>query len=446
METTSIAALVSAALGLGALVGWLLGRQRGQIAEARAAERLTGEARANAEKLAILATAEAELREAFQALASDALRQNNRNFLELAKAKLDEARTQAKGDLDARKKEVETLVTPLRETLKGLDVHVTELEKRRVRAYAQITAQIGQLATSQQHLQRETANLVKALRSPAARGRWGEIQLKRVVEMVGMLEHCDFTQQESVDTDDGRLRPDMIVRLPGGACVVVDAKTPLAAYLEAVEAEDDATRAERLKDHARQVRAHLAKLGAKAYWEQFEPSPQFVVLFLPSETFFGAALQEDPALIEAGVEQRVIVATPTTLIALLRAVAYGWQNEQVRKNAEEIRQLGNDLYQRISRFIEHLAGVRKGLTGAVDAYDRAVGSLESRVLPQARRFRELGASTSAEIESIPPIGRTPRALEVPELAGSAEDSRVEETTSSMNHASTRNSSPVSPAR
>jgi DNA recombination protein RmuC len=440
MDTIWVAVFLLVALGLGALMGWLAGRRLGsreltawieplqqerarlgeelraaEIGLAQTRERLDAERVAAAEKLQAFDSTEKRLREAFGALASDALQRNNQSFLDLAKSKLEEAGTKAQGDLEARKKEVEGLVTPIKEALKGLDGQVKELETKRVQAYTQITTQIGQLATSQENLQRETANLVKALRSPAARGRWGEIQLRRVVEMVGMLEYCDFTQQESVETDDGRLRPDMVVRLPGGACVVVDAKAPLAAYLEALEAQDDAVRGERLKDHARQVRTHLAKLGAKSYWEQFEPSPQFVVLFLPSETFFGAALQEDPGLIEEGVQQHVIVATPTTLIALLRAVAYGWQNERVRQNAEEIRQLGNDLYVRITRFVEHLSSLRKGLSTAVDAYDKTVASLESRVLPQARRFRDLGTSNADEIPSVPPLGRTLRVIDVPEL-------------------------------
>ena len=270
METTWIAVLGFAALGLGVFVGWMLGRQRGQIAEARAAERLATEAKAGAEKLAVLGTAETKLREAFQALASDALRQNNQQFLDLAKSKLDEARTHAQGDLDSRKKEVETLVTPLKETLKGLDVHVSELETKRMQAYTQITAQIDQLAKSQENLHRETANLVKALRSPSARGRWGDpAQAGRRDGRHASSIVISHSRRASIPRTAACVRHDR--EASGGACVVVDAKTPLAAYLEAVEAQDDATRGERLRDHARQVRAHVAKLGAKSYWEQFEP-------------------------------------------------------------------------------------------------------------------------------------------------------------------------------
>lgn len=366
------------------------------------------------EKLALLEQAQVRLRETFQALSAEALSANNRSFLHLAQSTLEKFQESAKTDLSHRQKAIGELLTPVHQALTKVDGKIHDLEKERVGAYEVLHRQVTDLIASQKELRHETSNLVKALRAPSVRGQWGEMQLKRVVEMAGMIAHCDFVEQVSTTTEEGRLRPDMVVNLPGGTKMVVDAKAPLSAYLESLEAPDEQTRQEKLVDHARQVRAHIRALSQRAYWDQFQPTPEFVILFLPGETFFSAALEKDPSLIEAGVREKVILATPTTLIALLRAVAYGWRQESVAENARAISDLGRELYKRLSDMGNHMSRLGHHIGQVIDSYNQTVGTMERRVLVSARKFKGLDASNE-EIDDVLPIDKLPRSLQSPEL-------------------------------
>ncbi|HLA13006.1 MAG TPA: DNA recombination protein RmuC [Pyrinomonadaceae bacterium] len=373
-----------------------------------------GERRAAHERNESFRKVTEDLSNRFKALSRDALKDNNQSFLELARTTLERFQETAKGDLESRQKSIDQLVKPLKESLEKVDSRIGEIEKERAGAYAELRQQVKTLASSQLQLQAETGNLVKALRAPHVRGRWGEIQLRRVVELAGMVEYCDFSQQESVATEESRIRPDVIVRLPGNRTIVVDAKVPFDAFYESIATTDEEVRCAKLKEHARIVRTHVAALSKKSYWETVQPTPEFVLLFLPGETFYSAALENDPKLIEDGVDQGVIIATPTTLIALLKAVSYGWRQEQMAANAQEVSRLARVLYDRLRTFTGYFADVGRGLDRALDSYNKGVGSFEARVLVTARKFKERGAISGDEIEPLEPIDKAARALALDE--------------------------------
>jgi len=377
-------------------------------------ERMAESRKAADEKMALLLSAREELSNSFKALSSEVLASSNKSFLQLARAAFGEVQEKAHKELELKRQSIDELVKPLQQSLTKVDEQMRLIEKERSTAYAGLREQLKAMAETQVHLHSETSNLVKALRTPNVRGRWGEIQLRRVVEMAGMLEYCDFIEQQSATGEEGRLRPDMIIKLPNQKNIVVDSKAALLAYLEAIETTDEETKRAKMQEHARQIRAHLNKLAAKAYWQQFQPSPEFVVLFLPGENFFSAALEHDPELIEFGVNQRVILATPTTLIALLRAVSYGWRQEQIAENAHAIAELGKSLHERLHTMVEHFADMRKNLAKTVDSYNKAAGSLESRVLVTARKFREIDTAVKSDIPPLKSLGRRPRALQLEE--------------------------------
>jgi len=393
-------------------------RLRGETALRAALQAtLDEQRRAVEQERALLAEAERRLSDTFRALSAEALQASGTSFLNLAQQALEKYQEGARGDLERRQQSIRELVEPMRQTLAKFETQVGDMERRREGAYAGLHEQVRSLVEAQSQLRSEASNLVRALRAPQVRGRWGEVQLKRVVELAGMEEHCDFSEQQTAEGGDGKLRPDLVVRLPGGRTVVVDAKAPLSAYLEAVEAPDDDARAVHLADHARQVREHVLALSRKTYWEQFRPTPEFVVLFLPGESFFAAALEQDRELIEMGAERKVVLATPTTLIALLKAVSYGWKQEAVAANATQVAELGRELHKRIADLAGHVVKLGKHIGASVDAYNGFVGSLESRVLPAARRFRELeAAGAEGPIPEAVPVDALARRLQAAELS------------------------------
>ena len=436
-------ALIGVALGLviGALAWAAMQARRAADAAARAADRENACARlqrelgaaqqecarltalyeaaqaAAAEKIALLQGAELRLREAFSALSSAALKQNNESFLQLAKASLGEFQSAATADLEGRHKAIDAIVDPLRESLNRVDAKLQEVEKGRVSTQAQLSEQLRALIEAHHVLQSETSRLSRALRSPNIRGQWGELQLRRALENAGLVEGSHYELKESIGTDEGRLTPDAIVKLPGGKNVVVDAKVPLAAYLEAAETDDERVRAVKLRDHARQVKDHVTRLANKSYWAHFQPAPDIVVMFVPGESLLTSAMQSDPSLLEFSMTRGVMLASPLTLIALLRAIAYGWQQETITRNAQEISDLGRQLYDRISKLAEHFELVGRSLARSVQAYNGAVGALESRVLVTARRLKDKGVSAPDAFPEPETIDHTPRPLGAPELVG-----------------------------
>lgn len=394
-------------LAVGVVVGFSIAtaRQAGLIVRARAAE----------EKLGYV---EERMAEHFAALSAKALDASNQRFLELADTRLRAAGAEAAGELEMRKQAVEHLVAPLRDTLGRVEEQLREVETGRRESHAMLAKQVEFVRRSSEDLRTETRSLVRALQRPEARGRWGELQLRRVVELAGMAHHCDFDEQATARTEDGSLRPDLVVRLAGDKNIIVDSKVSLAAYLEAAGSDDEGVRAARLDAHARHLREHIDRLAAKSYWRAFSPAPEFVVLFIPGEAFLAPALDRAPELLEYAMSRRVHIATPTTLITMLRTASYAWQQEALSRNARAVFQLGKELYERLGTMGEHVDELGRSLSGAIKSYNRTVGSLESRVLVSARRLNELGV-IDGSLDGPRPVEETPRALSAAELLDDA---------------------------
>jgi DNA recombination protein RmuC len=412
--------LLAAALGAGFLLGMLVvylssrgALHRLELDNAVLNARLQSASELSREREATVAQAEQRLAAKFGQLARASLASNSATFLQLAKENLGRHQTQATAELSAREKAVAELVTPIRDALDRTRKQIGEIEKVRHESFGGIKAQLEAMTASQDLLRTETRNLVKALRRPEVRGQWGEMTLRRIAELAGMVEHCDFVEQAHTTTQDGAIRPDMVVRLPDRGELVVDVKTPLDAYLEAVEAPDDQARKLALQRHARNVADRVRELATKAYWSQFDRSPEFVILFIPGDQFLSAALAEQPGLLEEALGQKVVLATPTSLVALLKAIAYGWRQLALTDNAEEIRRLAEDLYTRVGAFSSHLARLGKQLEGSVKAYNSAVGSLERKVLPGARKFVELGVQARKTIETMQEVETATREVSPP---------------------------------
>jgi DNA recombination protein RmuC len=419
ISTLMIAIL--AGLVVGGSLGYLLSRLSGERKLNTATTdiaRLTAELEAErslaTKKDEATDRADRDVREAFKAIAADALKTNNESFMDLAAASFAKHQAESKGELQKREQAVENLVKPIGRSLDQLHDHVTSVEKDRKESAGGLNQLLTSLREDQARLQGETHNLVNALRKPSVRGQWGEMTLKRIAELSGLSQHCDFTLQAHVTGEEQSYRPDMVVTLPAGQHLVVDAKTPLDAYLDALDTDSESEAAVHMQRHARHVRDHVNVLGQKSYWQHFENTPEFVVMFLRNEAFLYSALEIDPALIEYAAEKKVIIATPTTLIAILKSVAYGWRQEQLAENARLISERGTELYRRITRFVGHLEKVGKGLRGAGDAYNKAVGSLERSVLPEARRFPELGITVKGEMKELTPVEETVRDVNVAE--------------------------------
>lgn len=395
MDSTSLAAGLALGAAAGGVICWLIGRQQA-----------------------------ARSRESFAALSAEALQRNNQMFLDLARTSLGEFQQRATGDLEKREQAITELVKPLKDSLEKVDSKLQQVEKERVGAYSALDQRLQSIVETEQRLQSETAALVRALRSPNVRGDWGELALQRILEATGMVEHCHFEIKESVSTEDGRLTPDVLVMLPGGKKLIIDSKVPCAAYLDALEAPNDETRAARLKDHARQVRDHVVALSKKQYWAQFEATPDLVVMFLPSEALLHAALQQDSALLDFGLHRKVMLASPVSLIGLLRSAAFGWQQERIAANAEAISREGRELFERIRVLADHFLDLGHSLGKSVEAYNKAVGSLESRALVTARRLKELGVTTSGELPEQVTIDTAPRQFQSPELRDLFEEAKA----------------------
>ena len=417
--TTIVAVIVVVSVAIAStLIGALTVYLRSQLKFALLREKyaameatLESERHTSTERIAELEKAREQLADTFGALSNEALKSNSVQFLKLAQENLKQFQLQAQNELSQKEKSFENLVTPIKETLEKTEKQIRQMEHERKEAHGALTQHLQSMLESQQALQGETRNLVNALRRPEVRGQWGELTLKRLAELAGMVEHCDFYEQEHTATKEGAMRPDMIVRMPGGREIVVDVKTPLDAYISAVETSDETLRTQHLQRHTKNVKDRVRELSSKAYWSQFTRSPDFVVLFIPGEQFLSAALDNDSGLMEYAMQQKVILATPTSLVALMRAIAYGWRQESLAENAEQIREVGSELYHRLATFTDHLSKIGKSLTSSVQHFNKAVGSLDTRILPSARKFTEMGISSEKPIESLSQIETTTKSVE-----------------------------------